>query len=308
MTIYTGAGPRRGTLQFPYATALGLHWVRDLVMQCDLTVEKPQGSAVLELVAGGVPFRCRIDLATGRATLSMARSGAKYVFDDEKGHTARELSQPTAVKGPGTYRLRLANIDEQLHLWVDGKLVTFPLPATYHALDNVVPQTDAEGGLDLAPVGIGSEGAAMKVAHMRLWRDLYYIAVKEGHIRGVGDFLPDDLPRRLRESVPTPREPINPDFEVRRAEFLSTPSYWDRAFAEMNSESFPLARKPNPQKDQFLMLGDNSPESSDGRLWDAPAPGMPSPPSGREYYVKRELLIGKALLTYWPLSQWGWVR
>ncbi len=47
---------------------------------------------------------------------------------------------------------------------------------------------------------------------------------------------------------------------------------------------FPL--KP----DQFFVLGDNSAKSKDGRLW------------GPEYWVSRELLIGKALFIYWPHS------
>ena len=45
------------------------------------------------------------------------------------------------------------------------------------------------------------------------------------------------------------------------------------------------------EKDQFLPLGDNSPQSYDGRLW------FPNYP---HHYVHRDLLIGKALLIYWP--------
>ena len=41
-------------------------------------------------------------------------------------------------------------------------------------------------------------------------------------------------------------------------------------------------------KDQFFALGDNSPYSRDSRLW------------GTEHYVERDLLIGKAVLIYWP--------
>jgi len=44
-------------------------------------------------------------------------------------------------------------------------------------------------------------------------------------------------------------------------------------------------------KDQFLVLGDNSPRSRDSRLWEQ---------DGFEYYVSRDLLLGKALLIYWP--------
>ena len=44
----------------------------------------------------------------------------------------------------------------------------------------------------------------------------------------------------------------------------------------------------HPEKDQFFVLGDNSGQSSDGRLWIG------------QYWVERELLIGKALFIYWP--------
>ena len=39
------------------------------------------------------------------------------------------------------------------------------------------------------------------------------------------------------------------------------------------------------------MLGDNSAKSKDGRLW-----------GPDDYWVPRELLIGKALFIYWPHS------
>jgi signal peptidase I len=44
------------------------------------------------------------------------------------------------------------------------------------------------------------------------------------------------------------------------------------------------------ESDQFFMLGDNSPKSSDGRYWRT------------QHYVDRHLLIGKALYIYWPHS------
>ena len=60
-----------------------------------------------------------------------------------------------------------------------------------------------------------------------------------------------------------------------------------------------IVEKPNgvefPMKDdQFFVLGDNSPQSRDSRLWN-------SPPYSREsHYVERDLLIGKAMFIYWP--------
>ena len=47
----------------------GLHWVGDLAVECDLEITGSQGELLLELVEGGVPYQCRIDVASGRATL-----------------------------------------------------------------------------------------------------------------------------------------------------------------------------------------------------------------------------------------------
>ena len=51
--------------------------------------------------------------------------------------------------------------------------------------------------------------------------------------------------------------------------------------------------------DEFFMLGDNSPNSHDGRWWSQPGIGNNS----RQYrtgIVPREYLVGKALFVYWP--------
>ena len=50
-------------------------------------------------------------------------------------------------------------------------------------------------------------------------------------------------------------------------------------------------------KDQFFVMGDNSAESSDARLWGRDHPGQV-----RGQYLERRLLIGKALTVYWPHS------
>ncbi|MCE9546449.1 MAG: signal peptidase I [Planctomycetia bacterium] len=317
----------RMRLQFSDSTFLGMNWVRDLVLECDLTVDKPAGNVELELVAGGVPFRCKVDLATGLATLSIHATGTKYAFtggSDDPGKKIalqRELTQQTPIRTPGTYRLRFANVDSQLHLWVNDTLIEFPMPATYGPLGNDIPQSDADHGLDLAPAGICSDKAAVRVNHMRLYRDVYYVAITyETHTGGpTMDYYEKDLPEWLVSSFPgRVEDDIIPHFEERRAQFLSTPDLWPRAFAKTREVILPLAKLPDSSKDQFLALGDNSPQSRDSRLW-AWRPvqsgsgqrhrlGRPARMPQREYYVERELLIGKALITYWPLDHWGFVR
>ena len=52
-------------------------------------------------------------------------------------------------------------------------------------------------------------------------------------------------------------------------------------------------------EDEFFVLGDNSPNSEDGRWWDEPGKGN----NGRFYrqgIVPRDYLVGKALFVYWP--------
>jgi len=302
----------RFPLEFSDSMFLGLNWVRDLVLECDLTVEKPQGTALLELVAGGVPFRCAIDLATGTATLSMATSGPQLVFQDESGQQQPTLSAQTPMRTPGNYRLRLANVDQQLHLWVNERLIAFPMPATYDALGNNIPKTDAQDGLDLAPAGVGSAGATLRVSHLRLYRDVYYIAKTSQHGPPT-DFLRQNLPATFVRALPANSESINRDFQKERAVLFSTPSLWPSLFGQLADVAFPLADQPNPGEDQFLALGDNSPQSRDSRLWSW-TEGMRPDTVGhegqpdREYYVERDLLIGKALLIYWPIGQWGFVR
>jgi hypothetical protein len=84
-------------------------------------------------------------------------------------------------------------------------------------------------------------------------------------------------------------------------EVLTNKTRWPQWFAQMHALYFPLERFAVSEggKDQFFALGDNSPQSKDSRLWATP---------NTEYYVERDLLIGKALFIYWPLTHINWVR
>jgi len=52
-------------------------------------------------------------------------------------------------------------------------------------------------------------------------------------------------------------------------------------------------------KDEFFVLGDNSPNSEDSRWWSSPGVGN-NGVSYRAGVVPRDYLVGKALLVYWP--------
>lgn len=239
----------------PEIENVGLHWVGDLALECQVEVDSGAGGLILELVEGGWRMQCHFDLATGQAQLRI------------EGLKDFQPRAQTCVRGPGKYRLLFANIDDQLLLWVGGRLVEFDAPTAYPPLDTRRPQE-----ADLAPVGIAAaEAATLTVGHLKIFRDVYYIAERGQSTNVISDFEPW-------------RSPYRPPSAETVAEFLSSPSLWD-AFLYLRHVDFHL------DKDQFLVLGDNSPRSRDSRLWEQ---------DGFEYYVRRDLLLGKALLIYWP--------
>jgi hypothetical protein len=247
----------------------GLHWVGDLMVEADVDVQESRGELLLDLVEGGRHFKCRIDLKTGEATLTAEN-------DESFKRTAK-----TSISSPGNYRVAFANFDDQLLLWVDGDLVSFEGGSAYDAEKvfgerrGIRPETSDEDPGDFAPVGIGARDAKLAVTRLQVWRDIYYIA--------------DDSQRnRVRETATDFDHPL----QEWVLELPTNPDLWDR-FAERNEATFPL------KADQFFVMGDNSAESSDARLWDAPS-AMGGHPGGQ--YLERRLLIGKALSVYWPHS------
>ncbi len=236
----------------PNTEMMGWHWVGDLLLECEIEVRGDGGEIVLELVEGNRPFTCRIDIASGRAALSI---GGVRTFGPHAN---------TSLRGKGTFNVAFSNFDDQLLLWVDERLVEFDAPTTHPA----VPGTRKPGPADLAPLGIASRGAALRVNHLRVFRDVYYT---------VG-MLSDFDHSRSGISRTLSHEGL--------VEFLSTSSAWDAFDHLQPSVPFTL------DDDQFLCLGDNSPRSKDSRFW--------GPMANPEYFVRRDLLIGKALLVYWP--------
>lgn len=251
-----------GGVPFNRAQAMGLHWVGDLKVDCEIEVLKSQGHLLLDLVEGGRHFESRVDLATGEATLRI------------EGDSEFAPTGSTDMRSPGNYHVAFANVDDQLLLWVDGDLIEFDRPTTFESGGSLRPMSSAEDAGDLAPAGIGSAGAALRVTNLKLFRDIYYIADNSTARRGPITDYHDRLPPILNL---TPENLTN---------FLSDPQKWD-VFEERSSAKFEM------YDDQFFVLGDNSPFSKDGRLWGA---------DNLSHYVERKMLIGKALFIYWPHS------
>src|SRR5690606_38035581 len=186
----------------------------------------------------------------------------------------------TQIRGGGSYDLRFANVDEQLLLWVNGKLVEFSESTAYDYVKlfglrkENIPQTSETDGGDLTPVGVGAKGATLVVNQLQVSRDIYYIAAKDQSDLGLGKAVVTDYPR--------PQGSI--------LSLLRDPSTWD-LFRERNRVDFPLG------ENQFFVMGDNSPASQDARLWVRNGMSQVGPAGN---YLDANLLIGKAVFVYWP--------
>jgi hypothetical protein len=228
--------------QLPHAESTGGNWVGDLILECEVKVEKAEGKLVLELVRSGELYQATFDLASedGRCTLSQGAKGGEQKQLDSK---------PTRLR-KGTYKVRFANVDQRLTVWVDGSL-PFEEGVNYTPPEEKGPKSE-----DLQPASIGVKCATVTIRKIKLFRDSYFT---NGANPGDADAAIGDPGK---------------------------PGDWGNL------------RNPTPktlyvQPGHYLCLGDNSPASSDGRTW-----GL----------VPQRLLLGRALMVYYPFSRAGRIR
>jgi signal peptidase I len=184
------------------------------------------------------------------------------------------------------HAVSFANVDDRLTIQVDGSL-PFGEGVTVAAEEVEYPNAD-----DLSPVSITAKGASVAVERLRISRDIYYTL----------DPTRSDLSQ-------LDREPFASD-PVALFDWLGDPSRFE-AFSERPPTDYPIS------PGHYMMLGDNSPYSKDGRAWSRKDQTDPNDPtsgwdrSGRESWeVPEALLIGKAFCVYWPhlMPVWPNVR
>jgi signal peptidase I len=235
---FMGYNTSEGVGEPPHGQA-SRNWVGDLMLECEVNVKQAAGELTLELSKGVDRFRARWQLATGTCTLERI----------DKNGTQKLDSQETSLRKPGKYRLRFADFDDRLTVWVDSSL-PFGDGVVYEPPEQRGPTAEN----DLEPASIGMQEGAVTVSHIRLWRDTYYTV-------------------NLSPSLPDAGADVN----------LADPSDWE-LLRNLKPRSFYV------QPGHFLCFGDNSPESSDSRSWGA---------------VPQRLLLGRALLIYYPFNRAG---
>ncbi|HJN13097.1 MAG TPA: signal peptidase I [Pirellulaceae bacterium] len=253
---------------------MGSAWVGDLAIESNVVVKSDDGHLLLKLVEGGTVFDCRIDVSTGEATLTIDNGNAPFVSDD--GQTAKVATADTKLRGAGTYRLRFANVDDKLFLWINERSIEFDVPTTFARGASQRPKWTSENPFDQAPIGIGGQNIEMQVTRLKVLRDIYYLALETAQ-----------APPRIEYESYISTEDLKA--------VMTDPRQWatTKLFASRRDVEFEL------DEDQFFPMGDNSPQSKDARLWSTTGnslTGYDDPPP----YVERRYLIGKALLIYWP--------
>jgi signal peptidase I len=182
-------------------------------------------------------------------------------------------SKPTRLSQPGTYHVRFANVDRRLTVWVDSAL---PFgdgqaydPPTKKGTKEIIRHPTT---YDLEPASIGVRGgAALGVYKLKLWRDTYYLSSHHDYT--------DNRAAGYDETV--------------AEEVFTEPSRWADDY---KLQSYSMYVQPG----HYLCLGDNSPSSSDSRVWRE---------GDEERYggglVPERLLLGRALAIYYPFYRFG---
>lgn len=160
--------PRRGEPQlitdlmgyntFDSRSTMGSNWVGDLILDCTAKIEAAEGELVLALNKGVDRFDARFDLKEGQCRLVRVNADGEQVL----------ASQSAPLHKPGEFRLRFANVDRQLTVWVNDELL-FGEGVPYDPPQQLGPARE-----DLQPARIRAAGGAVTISKLLLRRDTYY--------------------------------------------------------------------------------------------------------------------------------------
>ena len=282
-------------IKWPSGGDRGNYWVGDLAIEFEISVENKSGTIGFDIVEAGVYYQGSIDVATGELTLSIDDGDELFVGE---GFEVAAITGVTNLKGVGKYKIRFSNFDNELRVWLDGELVELSQKATYVTDQLLGPKWSEKDPGDLMPAGISSKGVAMTVENARVFRDGYYIATNQAGFPMGTEY--NHWYMRELESMRHLVGGVEP-FWTKVDDWDSSNIYkiaklqlhldffqsWNRTkfFTDRATVEFKIA------EDEFLPMGDNSPASSDGRGW--------YPILGKNSF-HRSLLIGEALMIYWP--------
>lgn len=224
-------------------------------------------------------FEFRGVLGGGRAVLRMrpkdGNSGAGDHWD-----VLADLPAPPVQAGRVT-NIEFWHVDQALSLWVDGERVA-------HAQYAWSPRERIERATTWRLRDIVAAGKA--------GRNVLTEVIRYHHPAMRWEFAGASAGFTLH------RVRLDRDLHYQATTYSSLNMYTREAEARAGqpaSATHPL-QTPALGPDQFFVCGDNSPASSDARLWDSPDPWVASTIDDTIGVVPRDLMIGKAFFVYFP--------
>ncbi len=242
--------------------------VADVSVSAALVAERDGLATSLELDARG--FVYEFSIAGGRAVTRLRPK--------DQATWSAEQSADAPMPRPGrVYNVEFWHVDQSMSIFVNGRRVGEPLQYDWDPRERIERSYPMayESWLRQTPMAepIGPQlrwkfsGSPVVLHRIRVGRDLYY------------------RPDRLSAQATT---------NVTRGGFEELVRPGTPAFGTHPAK--PAVLGP----DQYFMLGDNSPASSDSRLWGYPHPYVAEQVDPSPFVVNRKLLLGKAWVVYFP--------
>lgn len=216
--------------------------------------------------------------ATGHVKFYLSRGSHEFVATLEAGgdvilHRIGQGGVPIELQRNGkrplvpgeAVEVELENLDYRVALRINGEEVVATSDAQYQP-DPVALVRDfgLDDGRNAARVRIGAQGMPLEIRHLAVYRDIYY---RSDQLLEDGNML------------------------TRRRNPLAGLPGWATTLN-------PVLLRKEPA--DYFCLGDNSPQSKDGRMWWEACPMLEQRGDYNFGTVPGDQLIGRAFFVYWP--------
>ena len=194
------------------------------------------------------------------------------------------LEQRPPLKPGHAVSLALTHVDYRVTLWINDE-PTLTTTDKHYLPDVPALLAGEANSISMPPrVGIAGLSGEFQLWLTRVLRDEFYTCPVFRENPPAGEYLKDHFSDPTRGAVA------------------------QRGHPGWGTQDNPIALRRfenRPDYDEFFMLGDNSPSSSDSRLWVKASPTLRlydemDAPQYRPGTVPRYNLIGKAFFVYWP--------